>query len=342
MDAAHRAISEIERLAGHDVQLRNIAPLAAHVRGSLGAAALSLARHPRPSVAIITGFFLAHGAPPNCETDGPPGAVMLAAGLHAAGVPCRLATDLVNARVLRATMAAAGLGAAVPLDIVSMHAAGGDDGAPLAAVRRSWLEAELPISHVVAIERCGPSRDGTARNALGHDISAVNAPLERLFEAGPWITIGIGDLGNEIGMGSLPYELVAASVPNGARLWCTVSCDYPIVCGISNWAGASLLGAMALSAPRWSSAMLAHMTPAFAGRLLEAAVRDGGAVSSDRDGGPPRPWLSVDGLPWGVVERTYRRIYDACGEALGQRGGSAAGQASEALRRSACAASWSR
>src|SRR5712691_5892435 len=103
MGAVDRAISEIERLAGDDVQVRNIAPLASYVRGNLAGAAASIAHHPRPHIAILTGFYLDYGEPPNCETDGPPGAVMLAAGFAAAGVPCRLVTDQVSAGVLRAT-----------------------------------------------------------------------------------------------------------------------------------------------------------------------------------------------------------------------------------------------
>ncbi len=38
----------------------------------------------------------------------------------------------------------------------------------------------------------------------GTDISAYAAPLDRLFSAGPWRTIAIGDGGNEIGMGGVP------------------------------------------------------------------------------------------------------------------------------------------
>ena len=316
MGAAERAIAEIEDLAGHDVQERNIGPLVKHVRGNLAVAAASIARHPSPSVAIITGFFLGDAEPPNCETDGPPGAAMLAAGFASAGIPCRIATDLVNARVLRATAAAADPDGQIPIDIVSMRAAGGDGGTPLEEVERLWLATDPPISHVIAIERCGPSRDGRARNASGDDMTSCNAPLERLFMAGSWTTIGIGDLGNEIGMGSLPYELVARSVPRGDQLWCQVACDHPIVCGVSNWAGATLLGAVALLQSRWTAPMLERMTPAFGRRLLEAAVIDGGAVASDRSGAPPRPCLSVDGQPWPVLERTYRRIHDVCRTAV--------------------------
>jgi len=312
MGTAERAIAEIEDLAGQDIQERNIGPLVAHVRGNLAAAAASIARHPSPSVAIITGFFLDDGEPPNCETDGPPGAAMLAAGFAAVGIPCRIATDLVNARVVRATAAMADPAGQIPIDIVSMRERGGDGGTPLGEVERLWLSAAPPISHVIAIERCGPSRDGRARNAHGDDMTACNAPLERLFTAGAWTTIGIGDLDNEIGMGSLPYELVARSIPRGDQLWCRVACDHPIVCGVSNWAGATLLGALALLESRWASRMLAQIVPESGHRLLEAAVLNGGAVASGRNGAPPRPCLSVDGQPWPVLERTYRRIHDIC------------------------------
>jgi len=198
----------------------------------------------------------------------------------AVGVPCRLVTDQVNARVVLATAAATGCD--LPVDIAAMRDEHDGEGARLADIERAWRVGAAPISHVIAIERCGPSRDGRPRNADGADITAVNAPLDRLFTAGPWATIGIGDLGNELGMGSLPYELVAASVAHGGELWCRVTCDHPIVAGVSNLAAAALLGALALQRPGWSAALLDWLTPDCAGRLLAAAVRDGGAVASQR------------------------------------------------------------
>ncbi len=313
MSGVHPAISDLESLCGRDLQQRNIGPLAAHVRGSLARAAASIARHPRPSVAIITGFYLPDGVPPNCETDGPPGAAMIAAGLSAAGVPCRLVTDQVNAGVVAATAAATGLD--LPVDVAAMRDDHDAGGARLADIERAWRVGAPPISHVIAIERCGPSRDGRPRNADGEDITAVNAPLDRLFAGGPWTTIGIGDLGNELGMGSLPYELVAASVARGGELWCRVACDHPIVAGVSNLAAAALLGALALQRPGWSAAMLDWLTPDCAGRLLAAAVRDGGAVASQR-GDVPRPLLAVDGLPWAALETEFGEIERACRRGL--------------------------
>ncbi len=316
MDAADRAIAEIERLSGQDVQRRNIGPLAAYARGNLALAAASIARHPSPSIAIITGFYLGHGEPPNCETDGPPGAAMLAAGFAAAGIPCRIATDLVNARVVLATAAAADPQRRIPIDIVSMRQDGGDGATPLAQVEETWRGLRPPVTHVISIERCGPSGDGCPRDARGVDMTDCNAPLEILFKAGPWATIGIGDLGNEIGMGSLPHELVSRSVPRGDQIWCRVACDYPIVGGVSNWAGAALLGACALLWPSGAGAMLESLKPEFGRRLLEAAVWEGGAVASDRSGAIPRTHMFVDAQPWTVLEQIHRQIYDLCRHTL--------------------------
>ena len=316
MDAADRAIAEIERLSGQDIQRRNIGPLAAFTRGNLARAAASIARHPSPSIAIITGFYLGHGEPPNCETDGPPGAAMLAAGFAAAGIPCRIATDLVNSRVVLATAAAADPQHSIPIDVVSMRP-DGSDGANPAGTGRRGLAAATPAHHPCHRHRAlrTVARRLPARRA-GRRMTGCNAPLENLFNAGPWTTIGIGDLGNEIGMGSLPHELVARSIPRGDQIWCRVGCDHPIVGGVSNWSGAALLGAVALLWPRAPGAMLELLRPEFGRRLLEAAVWEGGAVASDRSGAIPRTHMFVDGQPWSVLEQIHRQIYELCRHAL--------------------------
>ncbi len=166
------------------------------------------------------------------------------------------------------------------------------------------------------MERCGPSRDGTVRDARGVDITAHHAPLERLFVDSPWTTIGIGDLGNEIGMGNLPHELVARSVRHGDVLWCRVPCDYPIVGGISNLAAAALLAAITLQMPRSAGPMLERLRPALWRRALEAAVWEGRAVANDGTDDPPRPQLYVDGLAWPGLEPVHQRIHDLCAEAM--------------------------
>ena len=58
------------------------------------------------------------------------------------------------------------------------------------------------------------------------------------------VTIGIGDGGNEIGMGKIPHETIVKNIPNGDLIHCRVPTDHLIVAGVSNW------GAYALAAGR--------------------------------------------------------------------------------------------
>ena len=47
--------------------------------------------------------------------------------------------------------------------------------------------------------------------------------------------IGIGDGGNEIGMGKIPHETIVKNIPNGDLIHCRVPTDHLIVAGVSNW-----------------------------------------------------------------------------------------------------------
>ena len=302
------AIDRIEAVAANDVQGRNIGPLARHVRGNLARAAASILEHPQPHVAIVTGFYMSHAQPPNCETDGPPGTAMLAAGLSSVGVPCRVCTGEANAPVVRASLKAADPDGRVPLDIVAQQ----EPESSIAEVDARWRSGASQVSHVVALERCGPSADGRPRNAAGHDIGRYNAPLERLLD-GTRVSIGIGDLGNEVGMGSLPRQLVASSVPNGDRIWCKTPCDYPLICGVSNWGAAALLAALALLRPEWAPALAAVISPSEAERHLRSAVEQGGAVSGDCPSGTPYPCLFVDEVSWQRLHETFAEIHRLCG-----------------------------
>lgn len=237
--------------------------------GNYRRAAASLAADPR--VLIITGFFIPGVPVPAAETDGPVGAVQLAATVARIGGTARILTDAPCAPVVAAAIEAGAPG--IPLDV-------GDGG-----------ETYPGVSHVVAIERPGPSPDGVPRTMRGADMNGYTAPLHRVFERTGRTRIGVGDGGNELGMGALPADLVAAVVPLGARIRCTVGCDLPLVAGTSNWGAAALVAALAavtgtdcadLLDPAWSQAVLAHM-------VARAGAVDGVA-------GAAQP--TVDGVAW--------------------------------------------
>src|ERR1700724_3269416 len=78
----------------------------------------------------------------------------------------------------------------------------------------------------------------------GVDITAKTSPLHLLFEVAPAVpgltTIGIGDGGNEIGMGKIPWDVIRGNIPSGARVPCRVPTDQLIVAGARTWGGYGL------------------------------------------------------------------------------------------------------
>lgn len=281
MQEANEKIRRLEEIMSRDVG-RGIAPLAAAARGGLLGAARSIAGHPAPHVAVLTGFYIPAATPPAPETDGPVGAAQLAAALRRAGVTVRLVTDDLCAGAVRAAARAAGCGD-VPLDRLDAAVSG--------------------LTHVVAIERVGPAADGVCRNMRGDDITRFTASAEPLFHP-PRVRIGIGDGGNELGMGSLPPGLVASNVPLGERIACAVGCDHLLVCGISNWGAAALVAALALLWEDRREALLFGLTEEAEREVLRAAVEEGPAV----DGVLRRQALSVDGLEWEEHARVLREL----------------------------------
>jgi hypothetical protein len=286
---ARSLVDEIERLIQVDVG-RHVTALFEAARGGLRGAAAALAAATSARVGLITGFYVPLGAPPAAETDGPVGAALLAKGLAEVGVPCRLATD----EPCQSACAAA-LAGAEAADVLI-------DTADVAATIATWRRAG--ITHAISIERCGRSADGAPRNMRGLDISSYTAPLDELFTAGPWETIAIGDGGNEIGMGSLPRELIAQYVAHGETIACVTAARHLIVAGVSNWGAYALLGALAALRPDWRERLLACLNEKLDQAILEATVNHGPAV----DGVSRLRTMTVDNLEMAIHHSKLREI----------------------------------
>jgi len=262
-------------------------------RGGLLGAVRALAEAAGP-VGIMTGFYVPGGAPPAAETDGPVAAALLAHGLRRVGMACRVCTDAPCADATVAALTAAGL-ADVPVDVVPLH------GTPDAAIA-AWREAGVQVA--VAIERCGRTADGTARNMRGVDVGEWTTLLDGLFTAGPWRTVAVGDGGNEIGMGALPPGLIAAHIAHGEAIACTTPADHLILSGVSHWGAFALLGGLAVLRDDWRATLLDSLDPELDSRILHAMVRDGPAV----DGVTGRQDATIDTLDTAAHHRVLAEI----------------------------------
>jgi hypothetical protein len=247
--------------------------------GQLGLAAAHLVRHAK-SALIATGFCAQTPSRIAAETDGPPGALYLGRALVALGVEVTFVADVVAAPLLRAGCELWHLDIPV-LEYPSPNSGDANANAEEAsAAVDQWIAdcfTRGPGSrwtHLIGIECPGPShtlvslqaqqraippsveqfmaqvpeadRD-VCHNMRGQSIASFTPALHRLFEQAavssrPITTIGIGDGGNEIGMGRFLWEDIVAAVGSepAARIACRVTTDFAILSGVSNWAAYAL------------------------------------------------------------------------------------------------------
>lgn len=296
---------------------RRTAPLwqAAGVLPADALAACVASFQPPLSVALVTGFCIVDANPPCAETDGPPGTFFLASILQSLGAQVALVCDDMSRQALEAGSEFLQL----PNDRLHICPSG-----PAQFVERWATEFfdGTSYSHLIAVERPGPSHtlasasQGNAalaaefaaaappsdcnrcHNMRGRDISEYTAPAHRLFELAQRpdrsiTTIGIGDGGNEIGFGAVPWKRLRDALASdvGARIACRVPADHLLIAGTSDW-GAYVLGvALAVAAGRHDL-----ITPAVVDRqhdLLRHLVKTTRIV----DGVTRRREATVDGLP---------------------------------------------
>jgi D-glutamate cyclase len=283
----------VETIIGQTVR-RDISRMVEFARGGLEAAARSIAETPDAHVAIVTGFFIRNALPPSPETDGLGGMAHLAAGLAHAGIPVTVITDAPCAKAVWAITGE--LPKSVSLEITSVT----EDS--VFELRSRLSSASRPVTHLIAIERVSPGSDGKPHREYGADMTEDTAPLHLLFSDAawerPWVTIGIGDGGNEIGMANLPEDIVRDDIPNGSLIAAMTPADHLIVAGVSNWGGWGLLLATALARPDLAVSLLRDFTAEKDKAFLKAAVEVGQAVDDSRIDKAATPVMSVDRLPW--------------------------------------------
>lgn len=243
------------------------------------------------------------------ETDGPPGASVIARAVHEGflAVPLLFFEEplmpamriVVESAGLRALDGAAALRGIKSLG--SVHVAGVlgfPSGIDAAKTRSAELLDEYRPAAVIVIEKGGMNAKGVIHSLRGEDITAPMAKVDLLIEeaqARGILTIAIGDAGNEAGLGAFA-EVIRENLPFGKQCRCPCAAgtaprsaaEVAIIADVSNWGAAALAGCLAMLKGQPS---LLH-TPGRERQILEAA-----AAAGLVDGIEGWVGTSVDGLP---------------------------------------------
>ena len=234
---------------------------------------------PLRKLAVVSGFYVpAAGAP---ETDGPGGAAILARAFQREGRECEIWTDARCIEVLAECAKAAGC------------------AENTARIAPASLKERAPDG-IIFVERLGRAADGRYYNFKKQDISEWTAPLDALADeaAGLGIhTIGIGDGGNEAGMGNFYAELCAL-IPGYAACLSVVRAEFALTADVSNWGAYALAEALSFV---WG--VRRGIEPGEETKMLEAAARAGAA-----DGISGRCETSVDGFCAAALEKKIAEL----------------------------------
>ncbi|WP_335343147.1 glutamate cyclase domain-containing protein [Pyrococcus kukulkanii] len=183
------------------------------------------------------------------ETDGPPGALALALALDELGKRAVILTQDIIAEGLRRFY------------------------------RRVITDfPKEQFSCIVSIETPGRAKDGKYYSFSGMEIKVRR--YDELFINAKVPTIGIGDGGNEIGMGNLNLE---------GKYYSTVKTTELIVAGVSNWGAYGLVAGLSIKTGQ--NLLRDYEEAEVVKTLVEAGAIDG--ITKRRE-------VSVDGLPMSI------------------------------------------
>lgn len=163
-------------------------------------------------VFLMTGFYVAGFA----ETDGPVGTCTIAKALEKLGYSPVVITDKFCTNFF---------------EIENINVEYIDNS--FSQNEMEELIEKYSPKGMISIERCGKNKFGEYANMKGISISEFTAPLDNLFEKyeGVIPTIGVGDGGNEIGMGCLK-DVITQRLSLEP---CIVKADYLVIATVSNW-----------------------------------------------------------------------------------------------------------
>ena len=264
-------------------------------------------------IIISTGFKYANFVPYG-ETDGPPGAAALARSLRICfGIPIFIITEEELIDGMSKVVEAVGLnpakGAMQLTGISDVGIVGFPTDEGLGKGKAKELISKIDPCAVITTEKIGVGEKGVYHSALGTDISKEQAKVDFIIHEAKMkniLTIGIGDVGNEIGFG-LILDLARKIVPLGSDCKCpchsgiitVTATDILLPCAVSNWGAYGISAALAILNNNID--LLHH--PRDEHRMVMECLRSGAV-----DGGTGRPTLGVDGIDLTIHEHMVEML----------------------------------
>ncbi|MBW1999546.1 MAG: DUF4392 domain-containing protein [Deltaproteobacteria bacterium] len=338
-----REISEnIDRLITVDLPFRTVSSkLYADTRALYGdpitllaAGGLRESIQEREVALIATGWpDRPHVSPDIAETDGPPGAALLGMALHRARKAVALfLTEEQLVAPMEKVCASAGF-KVLPLDRLMdasesrapLHAAsvlGFPAGVSEAADAAENLLDTYPVRAVISIEKGGMNEKGIIHTSRGDDTTGPMAKIDILIrKAGEReiLTIGIGDGGNEIGMGViadnlrewLPYGK-KCKCPCGGGIVPVTKTDFLLPAAVSNWGAYGISAMLAILEERREVFHSADLEQRLLHSCADAGFIDGGSgyANGGVDSLPIHVHMSLVNLLGAFVEKGITAIRD--------------------------------
>ena len=212
------------------------------------------------TVLIVPGFVVPPWFRP--EHDGPASAVTLAKALNLGldATPVIVAEKVVTDRMTGLCRAcgfevsdydeAKKYPRRIALEILPVR----DD---LAQQKAKSVLNEMNPSLIIFIEKASPNEKGVYHSGVGYDITAIHGKVSYLVEEAKKrgiFTIGIGDGGNEVGMGCIK-EVAKAVLPKATNCGCPcgagthsdVATDHLVVAMVANWGAYALEALLAIA-----------------------------------------------------------------------------------------------
>ncbi len=280
MSNNYAAFEMLDKIMTQDLNLRNaIAKLYIPARALTGekpltyAAAEKLMEVTKPGdvVFFLTGLLVRSAFTPDiAETDGPIGiATLIYTMQRTLGITPVIVADDSMVEPLTTVMRYVGY-SRIPIETVRGACAPSKrptrayaiitmpSDAEAARVDALRLLKEYDPAAIISCERGGPNEFGITHNSQGKDISYGHCRADILFKEAyesdvRTVTIGIGDGGNEVGMGNIHDDLYEW-LPHGDVCCCgcgggiipETKCDVLISSTVSNWGASALAAALAI------------------------------------------------------------------------------------------------